>query len=208
MTESEISKVTVKIYGQEYTFASTKARDRLVSVANHVDEVINKLVEQGADGSVSKLAMLAAINISEELFSERDSQGESEREKEQQRKDIAHFQQLWEEAKRSHLQYKDDAKTIQAHKDALQEKFTAKSNEADSLLREAEERDNVIRRLESELGAAKEKLENVSSQSVEGGEQIRELKDKLKEIEGNYFELQMENIQMKGDLEHFRNNPY
>ena len=208
MTESEISKVTVKIYGQEYTFASTKASDRLVSVANHVDEVINKLVEQGADGSVSRLAMLAAINISEELFSERDAQGESEREKEQQRKDIAHFQQLWEEAKRSHLQYKDDAKTIQAHKDALQEKYTAKSNEADSLLREAEERDNVIRRLESELGAAKEKLENVSSQSVEGGEQIRELKDKLKEVEGNYFELQMENIQMKGDLEHFRNNPY
>ena len=208
MTESEISKVTVKIYGQEYTFASTKARDRLVSVANHVDEVINKLVEQGADGSVSKLAMLAAINITEELFTERDAQGESEREKEQQKKDIAHFQQLWEEAKRSHLQYKDDAKTIQSQKDTLQEKFTAKSNEADSLLREAEERDNVIRRLESELGMAKEKLENVSSQSVEGGEQIRELKDKLKEIEGNYFELQMENIQMKGDLEHFRNNPY
>ena len=207
MAESEISKVTVKIYGQEYTFASAKSRDRIISVANHVDEVIRELVEQGVDGSVARLTMLAAINITEELFSDRDSQLESEREKEQLRKDIVHFQQLWEEAKRSHLQYKDDAKLMQEQKDTLQEKLNAKSIEVDNLIRNAEEREGVIKRLESELGRATEKFKSMSNLSEEGSEQIRELKDKLKEIEGNYFELQMENIQMKGDLEHYRNNP-
>jgi len=207
MTESEISKVTVKIYGQEYTFASSKARERIVAIANHVDDVLKNLVEQGVDGSVARLTMLAAINISDELFDERDVQAENVREKEQLNKDIAHFQQLWEEAKRSHLQYKDDAKAIQEQKDALQEKLNSKSIEADNLIRNAEERENVIKRLESELDKANEKLQNVSNVSEEGSEQIRELKDKLKEIEGNYFELQMENIQMKGDLEHYRNNP-
>ena len=207
MAESEISKVTVKIYGQEYTFASAKPRDRIISVANHVDEVIRGLIEQGADGSVARLAMLAAINITEELFAGRDSYADSERQKEQLHKDIVHFQQLWEEAKRSHLQYKDDAKAMQEQKDILQEKLNAKTIEVDNLIRNAEEREGVIKRLESELEKANEKLKNASNMSEEGSELIRELKDKLKEIEGNYFELQMENIQMKGDLEHYRNNP-
>ena len=210
MTESDVkdvSKVTVKIHGQDYTFSSSKPRDRIIAVANHVDEVIEGLVEQGAGGSVARLTMLAAINISEELFEERDSQVESEREKEQLRKDIVHFQQLWEEAKRSHLQYKDDAKAVHEQKDAIQEKLNAKAIEADNLIRDAEERDEIIRRLEADLTAANEKLRNMNNQSEEGGEMIRELKAKLKEIEGSYFELQMENIQMKGDLEHYRTHP-
>ena len=210
MTESDVrdvSKVTVKIYGQDYTFSSAKPRDRIVAVANHVDEVIKGLVDQGADGSVARLTILAAINIAEELFEERDMKTEGEREKEQLSKDIVHFQQLWEEAKRSHLQYKDDAKTVQEQKDAIQEKLNAKSIEADSLIRSAEEREGAIRQLEAELRAANDKLSSMSNQSEEGSEMIRDLKAKLKEIEGNYFELQMENIQMKGDLEHYRMRP-
>ncbi|MCL2111400.1 MAG: cell division protein ZapA [Clostridiales bacterium] len=206
MTESEISKATVSIYGQEYTLASTKSRDRILMIANHVDEVICGLVEQGADGSAARLAMLAAINVTEQLFAERDAQADGERENEQLHKDISHYQQLWEEAKRNHLQYKEDAKALQESKEALQEKLNAKSVEMDNFLRSAEEREGAIERLEAELEDANEKLRNVSDQSEEGSELIRELKDKLKEIEGNYFELQMENIQMKGDLENYRNN--
>jgi len=208
MAESDIiSKVTVKIYGQEYTFASARSRDRIIMVANHVDEVIKGLVSQGAGGSVARLTVLAAINIAEELFNERDTKVESEREKEQLRKDIVHFQQLWEEAKRSHLQYKEDSKALQEQKDAVQEKLNTRAIEVENLIRNAENRDATIRRLESELEAANEKLRNASSQSEEGSEQIRDLRDKLKEIEGNYFELQMDNIRMKGDLEHYHNNP-
>ena len=202
-----VTKVTVKIYGQEYTFASTKPRDRIVAIAHHVDEVISRLVEQGADGSASRLSILAAINVAEELFEERDGQVDGEREKEQLKKDITHFQQLWEEAKRSHLQYKDDAKELQEQKEGLQERLNAKSIEVDALARVAEEREEEIRRLEGELEKSYEKLRNVNDRSEEESGVISELKDKLKEIEGNYFELQMENIQMKGDLENYRNNP-
>ena len=202
----EINKVTVKIYGQEYTFASTKPRDRMIAIAGHVDEVLKGLVEQGADGSIARLSMLAAINITEQCFEARDLMAESEREKDELKKEIAHFQQLWEEAKRSHLQYKDDAKELHDQKDALQEKLNTKMIEIDNLIRNAEEREKILRQLESELETAGEKLRNVSDKSEEGSEQIRELKDKLKEIEGNYFELQMENIQMKGDLERYRSN--
>ena len=206
MTEPEKNKVTVKIYGQEYTFASTKSKERMVAIASHVDETIKGLIEQGVDGSVARLTMLAAINIAEQLFESRDSQASDEREKDELRKEISHFQQLWEEAKRSHLQYKDDAKELHDQKDALQEKLNAKTIEVDTLIRNADDRESAVRRLEDELEEANEKLKNVSDKSAEGSEMIRELKDKLKEIEGSYFELQMENIQMKGDLERFRNS--
>ena len=206
MTDSVNNKTTVRIYGQEYTFSSAKSRERIVTVANHVDEVIRNLAGQGADGSLARLSILAAINITDELFDERDSQVDGDREKEQLHKDILHYQQLWEEAKRSHLQYKEDARAIQDQKDGLQERLNAKTIEVDNLIRNAEERDNVIRRLEAEIGAATDKLRSISDKRQEGSELINELKDKLKEIEGNYFELQMENIQMKGDLENYRNN--
>ena len=153
----EPSKVSVTIYGQEYTFSAVKSRERIIAVANHVDEVIKGLAAQGADGSVARLTMLAAINIAEQLFEERDSHIENEREKEQLHKDIMHFQQLWEEAKRSHLQYKDDSKALQEQKDVLQEKLNAKSIETDSLIRNAENREEVLKQLEFELESANEK---------------------------------------------------
>jgi len=205
-TAEIVNKVTVKIYGQEYTFTSAKPRDRMIAIAGHVDEVLKGLVEQGADGSVARLSMLAAINITEQLFEGRDSMADGDREKDELRKEIAHFQQLWDEAKRSHLQYKDDAKELHDQKDKLQEKLNEKTIEVDSLVRNADERNKVMQQLENALEAANEKLRNVSDQSEEGSEQIRDLKEKLKEVEGNYFELQMENIQMKGDLERYRNN--
>ena len=206
MTESKIIKVTVRIYGQEYTFASEKPRERIITAANHVDEVIRKLVGQGASGSVARLSMLAAVNITEQLYEERDAQAQGDREKDQLKKDVGHFQQLWEEAKRSHLQYKEDAKAVQGQKDSLQERLNEKAIEVDSLIRKAEEKETLVRRLEADLEAANDKLRNMSYQSEEGSEQLRELRDRLKEVEGNYFELQMENIQMKGDLEHYRNS--
>ena len=206
MTEAELNKVTVKIYGQEYTFASAKSRDKIVAVAGHVDEVLKDLAAQVTGASVARLTMLAAINIAEQFFEEREAQSESEREKEQLKKDIAHFQQLWEEAKRSHLQYKDDAKALHDQKDALQEKLNAKVIEVENLTRSAKDQEEAMRKLKFELDAAREKLKSASNQSEAGSEQIRELKDRLKEIEGNYFELQMENIQMKGDIERYRNS--
>jgi cell division protein ZapA len=206
MTETDVSKVTVKIYGQEYTFSSTQSKDDLIRIANHVDEVMRELAANGAQGSMSRISILAAINVTGELFAERAAQVEFAREKEQLEKDILHYQQLWEEAKRSHLQYKEDVKEIQEQKDSIQEKLNAKTIENDNLLRNANDREATIARLESEVAQATSKLRSASDQSEDNSELIRELKDKLKEIEGNYFELQMENIQLKGDLERFRNN--
>jgi len=204
MTEPEYSKVTVRIYGQEYTIASAESKERILQIADHVDEMIRGLAGKGAGGSPAALAMLAAVNIAAELFAGKDAQLESLREREQFEKDIAHYQQLWEEAKRTHLQYKEDAKEVQEQKDALQERLNARAIEMDNMTHKAEERDGVIARLETELEQANARLRAAAEQSAEAEGKARDLAEKLKEIEGNYFELQMENVRMKGDLERYR----
>lgn len=204
MTEG-INKVTVKIYGQEYTFSSTKSKESILKISSYVDEVMRDLAAKVAGASNSSIAILTAINIAEELFAERDAQNDYAREKEQLNKDIAHFQQLWEEAKRTHLQHKEDVKIIQEQKDAMQEKHNSRAIEFENLMRSSEEKDAKIEKLEADLAAANKGLQSSKEMRDGNSEQLKELQDKLKEIEGNYFELQMENIQMKGDLERGRN---
>ncbi|MCL2493741.1 MAG: cell division protein ZapA [Clostridiales bacterium] len=204
MTEPEYSKVTVRIYGQEYTVASAESKERILQIADHVDEMMRGLSAKGAGGSPAALAMLAAVNISAEFFSGQDAQRDALREQEQLEKEIAHYQQLWEEAKRTHLQYKEDAKEVQEQKDSLQERLNAKSIEMDNMIHKAEERDGVIARLETDLEQTNGRLRAATEQSDEEEGKARELAEKLKEIEGNYFELQMENVRMKGDLERYR----
>ena len=41
----ENGKVTVKIYGQEYTIAGGDSGDRVVTVARHVDKVMTELAK-------------------------------------------------------------------------------------------------------------------------------------------------------------------
>ena len=205
MAEMDVSKVTVKIYGQEYTFSSPKPKDELLRIANHVDEVMRELASHG-QGSMSRIAMMAAINITGELMSEQANKVDYDHEKEQLEKDVLHYQQLWEEAKHSYLQYQSDAKEVQEQKEVVQEKLNQAKIEIDSLMRGARDREDLVIKMKGELDQIHSKLRSSVEQTEGGNEQIRELKEKLKEIEGNYFELQMENIQLKGDLERFRTN--
>ena len=203
MTDLDVSKVTVKIYGQEYTFSSPKPKDELIRIANHVDEVMRELAAIG-QGSMSRIAMLAAINVTGELMAEQSSKAAFSREREQLEKDILHYQQLWDEAKHSYLQYQADAKETQEQKENLQEKLNAKTIEVENLLRGAKDREDTIEKQNAEIEQLTSTLKSVSEQGEGNDEMIRDMKEKLKEIEGNFFELQMENIQLKGDLERFK----
>jgi predicted nuclease with TOPRIM domain len=138
------------------------------------------------------------------MFSLRDEQAEKDVEKEQLKKDVAHYIQLWEEAKKNFLQYKDDAQAVMAQKDALQEKLNQRAIENDTLIKAAAEKEQRIEELEGRVKSLTQRLKAGEEGQVVSSEQIRDLEDKYKEIEGSYFELQMENIQLKGDLERYR----
>jgi cell division protein ZapA (FtsZ GTPase activity inhibitor) len=144
------NKVNVVIFRREYTVSGSKPRDHIVRVADYVDGVMTDIAEQAGGISPSTLAVLSAVNIADDLFAVRDEVAAKESEKEQLEKDIAHYIQLWEEAKRNFLQHKEDSQAFADRMAGIQEKLNEKAIENDRLLKAAAEKDRKILELSAE----------------------------------------------------------
>ncbi|MDD5986258.1 MAG: cell division protein ZapA [Eubacteriales bacterium] len=179
------NKVNVNIYGQEYTIVGDNSPEYIARVAAHVDSRMNDIAKGVKGGPLSSLAILSAVNITDEFFRLQDREAVLRREYEQLKADSSHYEQLWEEAKKSHLSYKEESQAeiskLSRQKDELMEQMVGKNQEIDRLTRE---RQKVMQ--EAKKGSA---------QAVE------EVNAKYRDLENNYFDLQMENIQLKSEME-------
>jgi cell division protein ZapA len=68
---SEEMGVTVEIFGQEYKVRGDTDADRILEIAQYVDGKMKEVAHGAPVGSLTKVAILAALNIAEELFRER-----------------------------------------------------------------------------------------------------------------------------------------
>jgi cell division protein ZapA len=157
----ENNKVNVKIYGQEYTISGEKSREQIIKVADYVDRKMDEISKKLSSGTAVSLAVLSAVNIADDYFEELLKQIELENEIDKLRRDAHHFEQLWEETKKSFSHFKDELNQVQEKNQELKRLLEEKTRQAESLRNE----------------------------------------DKYKELESNYFDLQMENIRIKGELE-------
>jgi cell division protein ZapA len=200
----DMEKVSVKIYGQEYTITGDRPQSYIGRVAAYVDEKMKQLSGVLPNGSISELASLAAVNIADELFANEHNTNEVRNRNEQLENDTHHYIALWEEAKKSFLQYKEEAQSVRGEKDDLQGRFDVTRADAErlsNLLQTLEDKVNTLEREKEDLLAG---LREKETERDELSEQIRELEGKNREIESGFFDLQMENIQLKGELERYR----
>lgn len=160
----ENNKVNVKIYGQEYTISGEKTREQIIKVADYVDSKMAEVSKIITSGPVASLAVLSAVNIADDYFDQISRQTDLENEIGRLRRDAHHFEQLWEETKKSFSHFKEE-------------------------LNQATEKNQELRKLLHEKLKENEALVN---------------DEKYKELESNYFDLQMENIRLKGELEKTR----
>jgi cell division protein ZapA len=63
--------VKVRIVGEEYTLRTEASEARTRAVAEHVDRVVRTILDSGAVVETHKAAILAALQITDELFTER-----------------------------------------------------------------------------------------------------------------------------------------
>ncbi len=68
MSEKEKSRVTVYIMGEEYILKSTASPDRMHSVGHYVDRLMTSLSDSNQQMSRQKIAVLAALNLADELL--------------------------------------------------------------------------------------------------------------------------------------------
>ena len=101
-----------------------------------------------------------------------------------------HYEQLWEEAKKSFLVYKEDSQVevaaLNAQIEDLRDKLSDKDKEIGSIISNREKFESDTRR--------------------DSQEAVTQMTKKFKEMENNYFDLQMENIQLKSEIEKLKNN--
>ncbi|UCG53656.1 MAG: cell division protein ZapA [Candidatus Latescibacterota bacterium] len=67
---SEVSVTTVHIFGREYKIKGYADKSYIERIAKHVDEKMKEVAESTSMGSQERVAVLAALNIADELFQE------------------------------------------------------------------------------------------------------------------------------------------
>ena len=180
----ESNKVSVKIYGQEYIIAGQKSREHIIKVADHVDRNMHEISQAAGSLPVSSLAVLSAVNIADEYFEAAGSLEEQKNLSMQKDRDIQHYIQMWDEAKKNFTQYKEDSARLLERRDTLRTMVS--------------EKDREIEMLRAEVSEAHSKA------AVDCAGKLEEAQAKIKELESSFFDIQMENIQLKSELERFK----
>jgi len=68
-----MKRYKVDILGEEFEVRSNGSAEKVRNIAQYVDEKMQQAVNVGRSTSREKAAILAALNIAEELFNEKDS---------------------------------------------------------------------------------------------------------------------------------------
>jgi len=61
------TKVDVEIFGENYVIRGTETREHVLMLANYVDKKMKQISNRNPRLSASKVAVLTAINIADEL---------------------------------------------------------------------------------------------------------------------------------------------
>ena len=184
----ESNKVKVKIYGQEYVIAGEKTKEEIIQVAAHVDMKMQEVTEAAKAAGVvpSNIAVLSAVNIASEYFQVLEEMEELKRMNIQLEKDAQHYVQLWDESKKNYMDYKEETQAIVLQKDELL---------------------NLLRQKDADIQNLMQAAETAKTQAQSSmDEVVKEIEGKCKELENSFFDLQMENLQLKKELEKYKNN--
>ncbi len=204
---SEKNTVTVRIYGQEYSISADMPREYIMRVADYVDGKMNEL---GLGNSIpmSSVAVLAAVNICDELMHSRADMSNLSDENEELKADAQKYAKLWEEAKQNLSQYKEEMSGAADLRDQLQRQFMDKEQQTANLMSEltrlSQQNDGLKTAndgLRQQIADLTDKLENTQTAPEAANETIRQLEIKCRDMESSFFEIQMENIHLKNEME-------
>jgi cell division protein ZapA len=73
----DANSTTVQIMGREYKIKGFADRDYIIKVAEYVNEKMKELSKSSSFPSHDRLAILAALNIADELFQEKQKMSEA-----------------------------------------------------------------------------------------------------------------------------------
>ncbi len=198
------NKVTVKIFGQEYTIVGETPADQITQVAAYVDEKMREISGGSMGAPLGPLAVLTAVNVADEYFQTQRGAEELKRKNLQLEQDAAKYVQLWEEAKKNFIQYKEQAQASAGQEESAKKQLAAQQNENEALRRQIDKMESEAETMQKKYADLLERLDSQEEAGESSKAELKNLEDKCREIENNFFDLQMENIQLKGELDRYK----
>lgn len=101
------SRVTVKIYGQEFTIAGDKSEEEIIRIAEYVDNKMRLISRVAGDAGQGSIGILSAVNIAEEYFEAVKEAEQLRIARQQMENDSKYYLKMWEDAKKNFAQYKE-----------------------------------------------------------------------------------------------------
>jgi cell division protein ZapA len=197
---SERNTVAVKIYGQEYNISAEMPREYIMKLADFVDGRMHEIGD-GTQISTSGVAVLAMVNLADDYFNNLKDHDDMAQENEKLKQDALRYEALWEDVKQSFAQYKQEMSAAVSERDDLRAGSDEKDKqfaEVYNELSEAKKYNEVLRGRVAELTA---KLQEADAAPQEAQKRIAELEAKCRDTESSFFDIQMDNIHLKNELD-------
>ncbi|MCQ2552591.1 MAG: cell division protein ZapA [Clostridia bacterium] len=199
----EKNTVSVIVYGQEYTLSGSMPREYIMKLADHLDAKM-KEVGTGSSEPTSKIAVLAGMLVSDEYFKEAENVDELLSANSQLDANAKNYEKMWNEVKTNFAQYQDQMANLSTLKENVQQYASEKEAQVENLTAELEQEkkyNNELRNRIEGLIAQQKAQEGIPT---EAQRHIEELENRCRDIESSFFDIQMENIHLKNEIETLR----
>ena len=197
---SERNTVAVKTYGQEYNISGETSREHIMRVADYVDSKMQEIGD-AVNTSNTGVAVLAAVNIADEYFGRESEIDELKEKNDQLVSDTQRYALLWEEAKQSLAQYKEEMAGSRAQQEENLRTLTDKNDRIAELTQQLQEVTGHNEVLRARCEELTRRAESAEAAPEEAQRTIRELEAKNRDVESSFFDIQMENIHLKNEIE-------
>ena len=201
---AERNTVTVMVYGQEYTLSGDMPRDYVLKLADKVDTKMRELDDGSNTQPKSALAVLAGMLIADEYYT-LDSDTDALLAQNQKLAENAQsYERMWEELKANYASYKEEVASMQSNRETLQRYIAEKDQQLSSISAELEEEKRYNEELRGRVDELLAKVQKSDNAPLEAQKKIEELETRCRDIESSFFDIQMENIHLKNDLEAYK----
>ena len=201
----EINKVTVMVHGQEYTLTADMPRDYVLKLADKVDTKMKELDDGSNSQPKSALAVLAAMLIADEYYTLDADTDALLAQNQKLNENAQSYERMWEELKTNYAAYREEVAGMSSSRETLQRYVAEKDQQIASLSAELEEEKRLNDELRSKVEDLIARVQKSDNAPLEAQKKSEELETRCRDIESSFFDIQMENIHLKNDLEAYRN---
>ena len=112
---------------------------------------------------------------------------------------------MWEELKENYSAYKEEVAGMSSSRETMQRYIAEKDQQIEAVSAELAEQKRVNESLRSRAEELQNRVAQIDNAPLEAQKKIEELETRCRDIESSFFDIQMENIRLKNEIESYRN---